>query len=348
MEEHGLTDPNALAPAQQPDPVAASMAAAAARRRIILRILDNLVWVILVVVLAVFSITINGFMTTENFINIVYHSVFLGVVAIGTTYVLITGNLDLSIGSVAGFTAVLSAWLAGSSVFASGLHIDPFVVLVIALAVGAAAGFVNGFLVTKLRINAFLVTFATLTVVAGLALMLTQGAGVSGLPDSFRLIDTIRPLGIPLMTYLLVGLYVLFEFILRRTQFGAHLYIIGGNRTAANNFGIRVDAAVLRVFMFSGALAGLTGWLLAARLDGATPTVAVNLLFNAIAAAVIGGVSLEGGAGSLTGVLAGVLLLGSITTALDIVAVDPFTVQVIQGLLVLGAIILDSVKRRYR
>ena len=117
MEEHGLTDPNALAPAQQPDPVAASMAAAAARRRIILRILDNLVWVILVVVLAVFSITINGFMTTENFINIVYHSVFLGVVAIGTTYVLITGNLDLSIGSVAGMSSMISATLMTRSIF---------------------------------------------------------------------------------------------------------------------------------------------------------------------------------------------------------------------------------------
>ena len=318
------------------------------RRRIALRMLDNVVWVILAVALAGFSLGIHGFFSVENFENIASHSVFLAVLVIPVTYILIIGQLDISIGAVASFGALLSAWLAGGSENASGLSVNSFATLAIVLGCAGLVGLVNGLCVTKLRISSFLMTLSTMMIVQGLTLMLTEGNGVALLPPEFRLIDTIQLAGVPLTVFVVLAIFVAGHFILQTTQFGRHLFVIGGNSTAAYDFGIRVDRLVLRVFIFSGVMAGLTGWLLAARLNGANPTVGSTLLFDALAAAVIGGVSLTGGEGSLRGVLAGVLLLGAVSSALDILVVSPFVVQVLRGSLVLGAIVLDSVKKRFR
>jgi ribose transport system permease protein len=317
-------------------------------RRILLSALDNIVWVILGVSIAGFSLAVPGFASLENFNNIVYHSVFVGALAIPVTYVLISGYLDLSVGSTVGLAAILSSWLSANSPYASGLAVNPFAALVAVLLVGAAVGYVNGAFVTRLGVNSFLMTLASLIIVAGIAQLITQGNGVSLLPDSFRLIDTIRPLGIPLMVFLVGLFYVAFEFVLRRTQFGRHLYVIGGNRTAARDFGIQPGILVRRVFVFSGLMAALTGWLLAARLNGASPGIGSTLLFDVLAAAVIGGVSLSGGVGSLRGVLGGVLLLGAVQSALNIMTVSPYVVQLLRGVLVLVAIVVDAAKRKFR
>jgi len=136
-----------------------------------------------------------------------------------------------------------------------------------------------------------------------------------------------------------------FYFVLEKTRFGRHTFVIGGNINAAYNFGINVNRHLFRIFVLSGALSGFTGWLMAARAGGATPAMARGFLFETLAAVVIGGVSITGGFGSLTGVLAGVLLLSSMRSALNILAISPFITEVIRGLLVLAAIVLNSVKR---
>jgi ribose transport system permease protein len=308
-------------------------------------LLDNVVWLILIVAVVGFSIGIEGFMSPQNYINIVYHSVFIGILAISQTYCLIAGHMDLSIESTAAFTAILSAWLAGSSRYASGLQVDPYITLLVVIGFGCLVGLVNGFLVARLRINAFLVTLSTYIIVRGLALSLTEGKGVTELPPSFRLADTIQLGGIPLMVYLMVAFYVLFFFILTRTRFGRHVFVLGGNATAAQNFGINVPGMVFRVFVLSGAIAAVTGWLITARSAGATPNAATGFLFEVLGAVVIGGVSLNGGVGSLVGVFAGVLLFSAIHSALNILAISPFVADVVRGGLVLVAIVLDAVKR---
>jgi ribose transport system permease protein len=313
--------------------------------RFIRLLLDNLVWLILALAIVVFSGAIEGFANPQNYINIVYHSVFIGLLAIAETLCLISGNLDLSVESVAGFAAILSAYLAGASRFASGLGLDPYVTLVVVMVLGGIVGAVNGFFVAKLRINAFLVTLSTFIIVRGLALSLTEGRGVTALPDSFRIIDTVQIAGVPLMVFLMIGLYAAFLFVLLRTRFGRHLYVIGGNQTAAQNFGVNVRGTVFRVFIISGALAALTGWLITARSDGATPAAATGFLFEVLAAVVIGGVSLGGGIGSLVGVFAGALLLSAIHTALNMMAISPFVADVVRGTLVLAAIVLDAGRR---
>jgi ribose transport system permease protein len=150
------------------------------------------------------------------------------------------------------------------------------------------------------------------------------------------------------MVFLMFLFYLVFQLVLKNTRFGRHIYVIGGNQTAAYNFGINVHWTIFRVFMLSGALAGFTGWLIAARTNGATPTVANGFLFETFAAVIIGGVSMTGGVGSLPGVIGGVLLLSSIHSALNILAISPFITEVVRGVLVLAAITLDSMKRLLR
>ena len=147
------------------------------------------------------------------------------------------------------------------------------------------------------------------------------------------------------MVFLMIVLFMVFQFILKKILFGRHVYVIGGNPQAAYKFGVNVSGTLFRVFILSGMLAALTGWLIAARINGATPTAANGFLFEVMAAVIIGGVSMTGGLGNLSGVIGGVLLLSAIHSALNIMAISPFVTEVIRGLLVLIAVVLDSVKR---
>jgi ribose transport system permease protein len=326
------------------------MEALAAQRanRIFRGILNNIVWIILVLCVIAFSSTIDGFFSIRNYINIIYHSVFIGLLAIAESYCLISGNLDLSVESMAGFGAIFSAWLCGTSPFASGLSLNPFIGLFIVMSIGALVGLFNGFFIIRFKIHSFLVTLSTYIIVRGIAVLLTGGKGVSQLPSSFRFVDSFRFLNMPLMVYVMIIFYLFFYFVLENNRFGKHIFIIGGNINAAYNFGINVNKVLFRVFVLSGIISGITGWLMTARANGATPAIASGFLFEVLAAVVIGGVSLAGGAGSLVGVFAGVLLLSSIHSALNILAISPFITDIVRGGLVLVAVILDSVKRLFR
>lgn len=312
------------------------------------RALDNLVWIILIAAVVAFSLTIDGFFSSRNFVNIIYHAVFIGILAIGETYCLISGKMDLSIESTAAFSAILAAWLMGESQFTSGLYLAPPYAVLIVLAFGCAVGLVNALLIVKLNIDAFLVTLSMYITVRGLALWLTEGKGVSLLPDSFRLLDTVQIVVIPLMVYIMLACYLVFWFVLVKSRFGRHVFVIGGNIDAAFKHGVPVNRVIFKMFALSGVLAAFTGLLIAARADGATAASATGFLFDVLAAIVIGGVSLNGGRGSLVGVFAGVLLLSVIRTALNILAINPFVTDVVRGLLVMFAIVLDSAKRMRR
>jgi ribose transport system permease protein len=150
------------------------------------------------------------------------------------------------------------------------------------------------------------------------------------------------------MVYLMFFLYVVFEFLLRRSRFGRHVYILGGNESAARNFGINVNRLLFKVFILSGVISAFVGWLMAARANGAVASMGRNYLFEVLAAVVIGGVSLTGGEGSLVGVFAGALILSSIHSALNITAMSPFITNVIQGFLIIIAVSLDSLKRMFK
>ena len=311
-------------------------------------LLDHLVWLILAVILILFSLTIENFFQIGIFLNILQHATFVGLIAIGLSFCIIAGHMDLSVESVMAFAAMIAAWLAAERGSASGLELAPWMTLLVVLAFGALAGAFNGFLIIRLHINAFIVTLAMYIAIRGLGLVLTGGRSMYGLPESFRAVATANVLGLPLLVIILALAYVIFHLYLTRTRFGRHVYLVGGNPTAPFRAGIDVERVLYTVFILSGVLAALAGWLLAARTNGATPNLGLGMLFEAFAAVVIGGVSLRGGIGRLSGVFAGVLLLSSIDTAINVMGLDAYYMQVIRGGLMLLAVLLDSAKTTIR
>ncbi|RWG05607.1 ABC transporter permease [Mesorhizobium sp.] len=311
-------------------------------------VLDNLVWFMLVFVLAVFSTLIPNFFQLGIFANIVEASSVLGVMSIGLALVIIAGHMDLSVESVAALSAMAVGIMFCSSGIGLGLQLHPDwlmvpVSLAVALAVGALIGVINGFLIVRLRMSAFIITLASYIWVRGLVLVVSGGRSAQDLAPA------IRWFGIqPLTAWIAVGCFVVFSLILAKTPFGRHLVMIGGNETATFRAGIRVNRNLIIAFVLAGAIAGLAGWLLAIRTSGATANLGVGLLFNAFAAVVIGGVSLKGGVGTLPGVYAGVLLLSAINTAINLMALPANFTQVIHGLLVLAAVLLDAFKQTIR
>jgi ribose transport system permease protein len=312
--------------------------------RLVPFILDHLVWGILLVIIAVCSATIEHFFQLGIFINILQHATFVGLLSVGLTFCIIAGHMDLSIESVMAFAAMLGAALCATRGSPFGLEMPGLVALPIVLAFGALAGAFNALLVVRLGINAFIVTLATYIAYRGLGLILTGGRSIYGLPDDFRFVASNSFLGLPLLVWVLVAIYGVFGAILGHSRFGRYVYLVGGNPVAPFRAGIDVKRVVTIAFVLSGVLAALAGWLLAARTNGATPNLGVGMLFEAFAAVVIGGVSLRGGVGRLSGVFAGVLLLSTIDTAINVMGLDASYMQVIRGGLMLVAVLLDSAK----
>jgi ribose transport system permease protein len=316
-------------------------------------ILDHLVWFMLAVVLIAFSIFVPNFFQIGIFANIVEASTFVGVMAIGLAIVIIAGHMDLSVESVAALSAMITGILFCSHGIGMGLTLTPEwlvipVSLVIALVVGGVIGWLNGFFTIKLKMNAFIVTLASYIWVRGLVVAISGGRSAQDLDPDLRFIGIQQFIYVPLIAWIAIICYVIFSFIMQRTPFGRHITLIGGNATAAFRAGIKVDRLMFISFILAGAIAGLAGWLLAIRTSGATANLASGMLFNAFAAVVIGGVSLKGGVGKLPGVYAGVLLLSSIHTAINLMGLPAHYTQVILGLLVLAAVLLDTLKLQIR
>jgi ribose transport system permease protein len=203
-------------------------------------------------------------------------------------------------------------------------------------------------LVVRLKMSAFIITLASYIWVRGLVVAVSGGRSAQDLAPAIRWFGVQRLAGLPLTAWIAISAFVVFSFVMAKTPFGRHLKMIGGNETATYRAGIRVARNLVIAFVLAGAIAGLAGWLLTIRTSGATANLGVGLLFNAFAAVVIGGVSLKGGVGALPGVYAGVLLLSSINTAINLMGLPANFTQVIHGLLVLAAVLLDTLKQSLR
>jgi ribose transport system permease protein len=322
-------------------------------RRVLEFILDNLVWFMLLAVLLIFSATIPHYFQIGIFANIVEQSSVLGVMAIGLAMVIIAGHMDLSVESVAALSAMATGILFCSAGIGMDVHLTPEwlavpVSLLASFAVGAAVGALNGYLVVKVKMSAFIVTLAAFIWVRGLVVAISGGRSAQDLAPAIRWLGIQRLLGVPLTAWIAIACFVGFSFLMAKTRFGRHLVMIGGNEAAAFRAGIKVDRILMLAFILAGTTAALAGWLLAIRTSGATANLGTGMLFNAFAAVVIGGVSLKGGVGALPGVYAGVLLLSSINTAINLMGLPAHYTQVIHGLLVLAAVLLDTAKHSIR
>ena len=296
--------------------------------------------VVLLLICIVLSQLSPGFLTAHNVYAVLAQSAVVGVAAVGGTFVIITGGIDLSVGAAIGLAAMLGA-LAVQHGYGAGIGI------LITLLVGLGIGAVNGVSVTALRLTPFIVTLATMGMAQGLTLQTNQGQSVYNLPAALTIFGGGRILGgLPISVIATVIVFILGEILLKRTAFGKSVYAVGGNREAARLAGIDVSRVTFLVYLLAGVCAGIAAILTVGRVGAATPTGGAGVELRVIAAIVIGGTSLFGGKGSLWGTLVGVLLIGVINNGLTLLNVDPFLVQFMQSALIFIAVLFDALNTR--
>ncbi|HEX8119265.1 MAG TPA: ABC transporter permease [Pyrinomonadaceae bacterium] len=280
------------------------------------------------------------FLTVSNLLNVTEQAAIIAIVAVGMTFVIITGGIDLSVGSVLAFAGV---------VMAEVLHKDFPVPLALAVALGTGllCGLVNGALITLGRLPPFIATLGMMSVARGTALMFTEGRPVSGFSGGFRSLATGELFGLPVSVVIMAGIYVLAHVVLTRTKLGRYTYAIGGNEEAALLSGVNVRLYKAAVYGISGMLSGLAAVLLTARLNSAQPIAGMMYELDAIAATVIGGTSLLGGEGTVVGTLIGALIMAVLRNGLNILGVSSFVQQVVIGSVIITAVLIDMwLKRR--
>jgi simple sugar transport system permease protein len=284
----------------------------------------------------------SAFLTSANITNMLAQSTVLGVVVIAETLILIVGRFDLSLESVVGLAPMVSAWLITPSALGGlGVHLPPAIALAIALAVGGAVGAFNGLLVVKLRLNAFIVTLAMLILLRGVDLGIGKGQTFYNLPAAFLYLGTANWLGVPASVWVVAAMFAATGAFLRYHRIGRAIYAIGGNAAAARAAGIRVDRVVIGVYLVGGLLAAFAGLLETARISAVTGDQGQNLIFDVFAAAVIGGVSLDGGRGRMAGALSGVLLLGIVQNILTLSQVQSFWINACFGAIILMSLVIS-------
>ena len=292
------------------------------------------VFIVLVIILMILSP--NAFAKPRNLINVVKQASINGVLACGMMFVIIAGGIDLSAGSVVALSGVVAAYLAQMQ----GI---PIILPILgALGTGALIGLINGFGAAYAELPPFIITLATMSIVRGAALILSGGSPVFGLQEQFEGIVGISIANvIPILVLYFLLIAVFSGFILNKTVFGRHVYAIGGNSITAKVSGINVKSMLLRVYIICGVFSGIAGLLIASRTMQGSPTVGVGYEMDAIAAVVIGGVSMSGGSGKWYGTIIGALLLALISNGLDILGVSSNFQQIIKGIIIAVAVYLD-------
>jgi ribose transport system permease protein len=285
---------------------------------------------------AVLWILTPHFLTVSNLLNVAQQTAINAVIAVGLTFVIISGGIDLSVGSLVAFSGVVLA-----SLLQRGIAL-PFA-LAACLGVGLVCGLVNGALITRGKLPPFIATLGMMSVARGAALLFTDGRPISGFGESFRWIATGEVLHVPVPVLIMIAVYAAAHFTLHRTKFGRYLFAIGGNEEAALLSGVPVVFHKTMVYGACGLLSALASVILTARLNSAQPIAGISYELDAIAATVIGGTSLMGGQGSVLGTLVGALIMGVLRNGLNLLGVSSFVQQVVIGAVIILAVLMDTV-----
>jgi ribose transport system permease protein len=281
------------------------------------------------------------FFSKLNIENLLYSSTIIAVVALGEAFVILVAGIDLSVGAVLALSSVLCVALSVNQGLPVGLTV------LIALGTGALVGVINGLTVTFLRIPALIATLAMMSITRGIAFILSGGRNIAPVPSIFLDIQAARLFGIPIVILLTLGLVILAHFVLSRTRFGRAIYATGGNAVAARLAGIRTNRVIIAAYVISGIAAAIGGLMITARLEAGAATAGFGYELTVISAVVIGGVSLFGGEGKMGAVLLGVLLLGLVQNAINLLNVPPNYDYVVSGLVIAIAAGLDVYRRSY-
>ena len=310
---------------------------------------------VLIILFIYFAIEAPNFFTLANIPMLAKHIAVNAILAMGLVFVLLTGGIDLSIGSIVGLAGMIAGGLILQGLRLDFLGVTVYfsvpAVMLIAIVMGMLIGFVNGWIITKFSVAPFIVTLGMMYIARGMALLHSNGATFPNLQGSaelhttgFPTLGTGRFLYLPLSAWITVALAVFFIFLARKTPFGRHVYAVGGNETASRLSGINVKRITIWVYMISGMTAALVGLIVTSELVAAHPATGASYEMNAIAAAVLGGTSLAGGRGSIGGTIVGACIIGVLNDGMVMMGVSEFWQTVIKGVVIIAAVVLDQIQ----
>lgn len=322
---------------------------------LMMTLLKGRTFIVLIVLLIFFSITANNFLSVNTLLLIGKHVALYGIIAIGMTYVIITGGIDLSVGAVVGLAGMVAGGLLqkGLTLEFAGvtIYFSVPLVVIITIIVGALIGVINGIIITKFNVAPFIATLGTMYICRGFANLHSNGAtysdlkGYEGLGNQGWTFFGSTLFGIPVGLIILAIMAVIFAFILKKTVFGWHVFSIGGNEKAAKLSGVKVDKVKILVYMISGICAAVVGIIACSQLAAAHPATGESWEMNAIAAAVLGGTSMAGGIGTIGGTIVGAFVIGVINDGMVMCGVSEFWQMVIKGLVIIVAVVIDQFQR---
>ena len=302
---------------------------------------SNAIWLVFIAEVIIFAIASGGtFLTPNNVVNISRQVSYYGIASIGMTFVILIAGIDLSIGSIITFVNVICAYMMVN------MGMNMWVAVIISLVFATAIGTLNGAMVASIGIPALIATFASQTVFEGISYLISGGRPISGFTPDFGLFGrwTVGP--VPVCALIMIACFALGSFILNKSYFGRYFYAIGGNEEAAELSGIRVNRMKYLIYALSGLFAGLAGIVLLSRSGSAQSTVGKGLEFDVITCVVLGGVSVNGGVGRMSGVVAGVLIIGSLTNGMILMDVSEYTQMVVKGLVLAIAVGIDCMSKK--
>ena len=291
--------------------------------------------IILVIMCAVASILSPSFLRLNNIFNVFRQVAIAGILGAGMTFVILTGGIDLSVGSILGLAGSVAAGVLAKTN-------NALLACLVAILIGLIAGTLNGFFVAKLRIPPFIATLGMMTLLRGCVLVYTKGSPIPIKSDAYKFIGKASIAGIPLPVLILIVVFLIAHFILSKTIFGRNVYALGGNREAARLSGIDTVRTEWLVYIINGLLCGLAAIVLTARLGSAQSTLGEGIEMDAIAAVILGGTSLSGGTGYVLPTVAGAMIMGIIDNILTLMNVNPHATSIVKGVVILLAVILDK------
>ena len=335
---------------------ATAPAASASGGSLVLTLMKARTFIALIAVILFFSLTVPTFLSTANLILMSKHVALNAFLAMGMTFVIITGGIDLSVGSIVGLCGMVAGGLILYGIdlqIGYTVYFNVVEVAVITLLVGIAIGAINGLLITKLNVAPFIATLGTLYVARGLALLSSDGQtfpNLQGNPDlgttGFAFLGSGRILGLPVSVWILVIVALAAAYIAKYTPIGRQIFAVGGNERAARMSGIKVDRVKMFVYMFSGFCAAIVGIVISSELMASHPATGNSFELNAIAAAVLGGTSMSGGRGTIGGTIIGAFVIGILSDGLVMMGVSSFWQMVIKGIVIIVAVVVDQAQRR--
>lgn len=295
--------------------------------------------IFLIVLFVLLSLSSPYFLTVDNLTKVLRQVAVVGIVTVSMTMVILTGGIDLSVGSILGLTSIVLAKL-----MVAGISVP--IAIIITLISGMGLGLFNGFLINKIKISPLISTLGTMTIYSGISYIVTKGVSIFGFPKSFSFIGQGYILRVPVPIIILILVYIFGFFILNDTRFGRYLYGIGANEKASILSGVDVVKIKYIVYMISGLLASLASVVMLSRINSALPSTGAGLEFDVVTAVVLGGISVNGGEGKLQGVVIGLLIIAILSNGMILLGVDTYFQTVVKGAVLLMAVGIDNISKK--